>query len=84
MALHLHEDRKKTQAPVPYNNLFFAALDNFRINQRPGLCAGKLQKDHALQYADLRRRNPAPIACFRPPVCQRIGKIANHVANHRR
>src|SRR5579863_2484349 len=37
---HLHEDRKKTQARVPDHHLFFAGIDDLRIDQRPRLDTG--------------------------------------------
>ena len=79
MPLHLHEDREKTQACVPDNNLLFTAFDNFRINQRPRVSTWKLQEDHALQHADLRSRNPTPIARFRAPVRERICQITDQI-----
>src|ERR1700746_161027 len=84
MPLNLHEDRKKTQASVPDNNLLFTTFDNFRINQRPRRSAGKPQEDHALQHADLRSRNPTPITGFRAPVRERILQITNQIPHFRR
>src|SRR5215472_12825211 len=61
MALDLHENAKKTQAGVPHRNLLFAARDNFGIDERPGICIWKLQKDDALQSSNLRSRDRASV-----------------------
>src|SRR5580692_4865251 len=61
----LHEDRKKAEAPVPHYDLLRTALDDLRINQRPRLNSGQLQKNHSLHHPDLRSRNTAPVASCR-------------------
>ena len=37
VAFDLHEDREETEAGVPDNDFFFAAFDDFRIDERPRL-----------------------------------------------
>ena len=75
VTLDLHEDRQKTEAGVPHNNLFVAAFDDFRIHQRPGLLPEQLQEDDALQHPELRSSDAASVAGGRAPVGECVGEI---------
>src|ERR1700740_1042303 len=81
VAFNLHKDREKAQAGIPANNFLLTAPDDFGIDQRPGLRFGKLQKDDSPQYAELRRRDAAPIARFCAPVCQSVCQVADQIVN---
>src|SRR5215469_5483431 len=80
MSLHLHENRKKTETRVPDDDSLVASSDDLGINQRPRFGARQLQKNDALQHAELRGRNPAPVAGLGPPVRQRVRQVAHQIA----
>jgi hypothetical protein len=84
MPFHLHKNGKKTQAGIPYDHLFFAAFGNFRIDERPGLGSGQLQKDHALQRAYLRSGDGTAVAGGASPKGESVGEIFDKCANLRR
>lgn len=79
--LHLHKDRQETQASVPDDDLFRAALDDFRVDQRPRLDSGKLKKDYALQDSNLRGGDASAVACSFAPVSQRVAEVLRQQAN---
>jgi hypothetical protein len=75
--LDLHEDRQEAEAGVPDNNLFFAAFDDFRVHQGPGLLSGQLQEDDASAHAELGSGDAASVTCGRAPVGKRVGEVSN-------
>src|SRR5271155_3652000 len=77
IAFDLHEDRKKAEAGVPDDDLLFAALENFRVDERPGLLSGQLQKDDASPHAELRRGNAPAVSGSGAPVGKSIGEIVD-------
>src|SRR5436305_10416586 len=79
--VHLHEDRKKTQASVPNYNCFSASPHDLWIDQCPWLLARQPEKDDPLPHPNLRGRNAAPVTSFCPPVGQRVLKIADEFLN---
>jgi len=75
MPFDLHEDRQEAKAGVPDNCLFFAALDDFRVRQRPGLLSEQLQEDDALAHTELGSGDATSVAGGRAPVGERVGEI---------
>src|SRR5579863_988694 len=52
VAFDLHEDGEEAQAGVPDDDFLFAAIDDFRIDERPGFFSRQLQEDDTLQDAE--------------------------------
>jgi len=81
VAFDLHEDREEAEASVPHNDSLFAALDDFRVDQRPGLGSGELEKNDALQDSELRSGDAASVAGCHTPVSQGVGQILDQVVD---
>ncbi len=75
VAFDLHEDGEEAEAGVPDYDFFFAAFDDFWIDEGPGLFAGQLQKDHALEDAELGGGDAASVAGGGAPVGESVGEI---------
>src|SRR5579871_913010 len=81
VTFHLHKNREKTQAGVPYDDGFRAPVNDFGIDERPGFRAGEFQKDHALQDTDLRGGYCSAVPGRRAPVGERVSEISDNRAN---
>ena len=73
--LDLHKDGQKTEAGVPHDDAFGAALDNFWIYEGPGVFARQAQKDDALQNSNLRRGDAPSIAGGFAPKRERVLQV---------
>src|SRR5579863_4078965 len=84
VAFDLHEDGEETQAGVPDDYFFCAALNDFGIDQRPGLGFGEFEEDDALQHAELWSGDAASVAGFGAPVGEGVGEVLNQSADFAR
>jgi hypothetical protein len=79
--LNLHKDGQETEAGIPHDDTFCAALDNFWIHEGPRVFARQAQKDNALQNSNLRRGDAPPIAGGFAPIRQRVLQVFDERAN---
>jgi len=84
MALDLHEDGEETQAGIPDDDFFEAAVDDFGVDQRPGIFAREPEKDYALKNTDLGSGYAASVPGFGAPMGESVGEIGDQVPDLRR
>ncbi|MFZ1158450.1 MAG: hypothetical protein WAO10_11765 [Candidatus Sulfotelmatobacter sp.] len=75
VAFDLHEDGEEAEAGIPDYDFFFAAFDDFRIDEGPGFFSWKLQEDYALEDAELGGGDAASVAGGGAPVGQGVGEV---------
>ena len=75
--LDLHENGEETEAGIPHDDFFVAALNDLRIDQWPGFITRKLQEDHALGDAELGSGDAAAVTGFAAPMGKGVLQIGN-------